>query len=168
MKRLSIQQVFAKLSLVVGAGLLAAGCATGPDNTPKNLVDTAASAGQFNILSQAIKQAGLEETLKGTGPFTVFAPTDAAFNKIPKAQLDKLLADKEALKNVLTFHVLPGKVMSKAVTNASVKTVNGANVTVSRSGDFVGYDDALVTKADIEATNGVIHVIDTVVMPPRR
>jgi uncharacterized surface protein with fasciclin (FAS1) repeats len=157
-----------RLAAVLAASALITACAT-PNQPakPADIVSTAQSAGSFTILTKAIADAGLTDTLKGAGPFTVFAPTDAAFNALPKDQLSKIVADKAQLTALLTYHVIPGKVMAKDAPNAAVKTVNGANVNVSRSGDLVGYDDALVTKADIVATNGVIHVIDRVVMPPR-
>ena len=131
----------------------------------KDLVDTAVSAGQFNTLAAALQAAGLVDTLKGPGPFTVFAPTDAAFAKIPKADLDALLQDKEKLTAVLTYHVVPGKVMAKDVTPGAVKTVEGDSIMVTAAGGKVMVDDATVIKTDIAADNGVIHVIDTVIMP---
>jgi uncharacterized surface protein with fasciclin (FAS1) repeats len=130
----------------------------------KDIVDTAVSAGDFTTLAAALKAAGLVDTLKGKGPFTVFAPTDAAFAKIPKAQLDALLADKAKLTAVLTYHVVPGSVMSKDVHAGTVKTVQGSSLTVSTSGG-VKVDNANVTAVDIVADNGVIHVIDTVILP---
>jgi uncharacterized surface protein with fasciclin (FAS1) repeats len=130
----------------------------------KDIVDTAIAAGNFNTLATALKAAGLVETLKGTGPFTVFAPTDAAFAKIPKAQLDALLADKAKLTAVLTYHVVPGKVMSKDVKAGMVKTVQGSSLTVATMGG-VKVDNANVTAVDIVADNGVIHIIDTVILP---
>ena len=130
----------------------------------KDIVDTAIAAGNFNTLATALKAAGLVETLKGTGPFTVFAPTDAAFAKIPKAQLDALLADKAKLTAVLTYHVVPGKVMSKAVKAGMVKTVQGSSLTVATMGG-VKVDNANVIAVDIVADNGVIHIIDTVILP---
>lgn len=130
----------------------------------KDIVDTAVSAGQFNTLAAALQKAGLVDTLKGKGPFTVFAPTDEAFAKVPKDQLDALLADKEKLTAVLTYHVVPGKVMAKDVKAGSVKTVQGGALTVSTAGG-VKVDNANVVKTDIVADNGVIHVIDSVVLP---
>ena len=130
----------------------------------KDIVDTAVSAGTFNTLATALKAAGLVATLKGTGPFTVFAPTDAAFAKIPKAQLEALLADKAKLTAVLTYHVVSGTVMSKDVQAGMVKTVQGSSLTVSTTGG-VKVNNANVTAVDIVADNGVIHVIDTVVLP---
>ena len=130
----------------------------------KDIVDTAVSAGSFKTLATALQAAGLVDTLKGKGPFTVFAPTDAAFAKIPKADLDALLADKAKLTAVLTYHVVPGKVMAKDVKAGEVKTVEGSSLTVSTMGG-VKVDNAKVTATDIVADNGIIHVIDTVVMP---
>ena len=130
-----------------------------------DVVDTAVAAGNFSTLVTAIKAAGLVETLKGEGPFTVFAPTDAAFKKIPEAQLAALLEDKAALTKVLTYHVVPGKVMAADVVKLnSAKTVEGQSVTISSSGGVM-VDNANVVKTDITASNGVIHVIDTVIMP---
>ena len=130
----------------------------------KDIVDTAVAAGNFKTLATALQAAGLVETLKGKGPFTVFAPTDAAFAKIPKAQLDALLADKAKLTSVLAYHVVPGTVMSKDVKAGMVKTVQGSSLTVTTQGG-VKVDGASVTGVDIIADNGVIHVIDTVVLP---
>ena len=130
----------------------------------KDIVDTAVSAGNFSTLVTAIKAAGLVDTLKGKGPFTVFAPTDVAFAKIPKANLDALLADKAKLSGVLTYHVVPGRVMAKDVKAGSVKTVQGSALTISTK-DGVMVDGAKVIKTDIVTDNGVIHVIDAVVMP---
>jgi uncharacterized surface protein with fasciclin (FAS1) repeats len=130
----------------------------------KDIVDTAVAAGDFKTLAVALQAAGLVDTLKGSGPFTVFAPTDAAFAKIPKADLDALLKDKTKLVAVLTYHVVPGKVMSKDVQAGMVKTVQGSDLTVSTM-NGVMVDQAKVTAVDIVADNGVIHVIDTVVLP---
>lgn len=130
----------------------------------KDIVDTAVSAGNFKTLAKALGVAGLVDTLKGKGPFTVFAPTDEAFAKIPKADLDALLKDKAKLTAVLTYHVVPGKVMAADVKAGKVKTVQGSELTVSTAGG-VTVDKANVTKTDIVADNGVIHVIDSVIMP---
>jgi uncharacterized surface protein with fasciclin (FAS1) repeats len=130
----------------------------------KDIVDTAVAAGNFKTLATALQAAGLVETLKGPGPFTVFAPTDAAFAKIPKADLDALLKDKAKLTAVLTYHVVPGKVMAKDVKPGMVKTVQGGSLTVATMGG-VTVDNAKVTATDIVADNGVIHVIDSVVLP---
>ncbi len=130
----------------------------------KDIVDTAVDAGNFTTLAAALKAAGLVETLKGKGPFTVFAPTDEAFAKIPKADLDALMMDKAKLTKVLTYHVVPGKVMAANVKAGKVKTVQGSSFTVGTKGGVM-VDNAKVTATDIAADNGVIHVIDTVIMP---
>lgn len=130
-----------------------------------DIVDTAIAAGQFKTLAKALTEAGLIDTLKGPGPFTVFAPTDAAFAKIPADQLNALLADKAKLTKVLTYHVVPGTVMAKDVKSGMVKTVEGQALTIDVSSAGVTVDDAKVIKTDILAKNGVIHVIDTVVVP---
>ena len=130
-----------------------------------DIVDTAVSAGSFKTLVAAIEAAGLVETLKGDGPFTVFAPTDEAFAKIPQNELESLLKDKQALAKILTYHVVPGKVMAKDVANIdSAKTVQGQSISIS-SKDGVTIDNAKVVQADILTSNGVIHVIDTVIIP---
>jgi uncharacterized surface protein with fasciclin (FAS1) repeats len=149
-----------KKSLIVAA----LGLSVAMNVHAKDIVDTAVDAGNFKTLATALQVAGLVDTLKGKGPFTVFAPTDAAFAKIPKAQLDALLADKAKLAAVLTYHVVAGKVMAKDVKAGKVKTVQGTELTVATSGGVM-VDGARVTATDIAADNGVIHVIDTVVMP---
>jgi uncharacterized surface protein with fasciclin (FAS1) repeats len=130
----------------------------------KDIVDTAVAAGSFKTLATALQAAGLVDTLKGKGPFTVFAPTDEAFAKVPKDQLDALLKDKAKLTAVLTYHVVPGKVMAADVKAGKVKTVQGSEITVSTAGG-VKVDAANVVKTDIVADNGVIHVIDAVILP---
>ena len=133
-----------------------------------DIVDTAVSAGQFNTLAAALEAAGLVETLKGDGPFTVFAPTDDAFAKLPAGTLDSLLQpeNKDQLVSILTYHVVPGKVMASDVVKlSSATTVNGADIAISLDGDSVRVDNATVVKTDISASNGVIHVIDTVILP---
>jgi len=130
-----------------------------------DIVDTAVSAGQFNTLAKALTVAGLVPTLKGPGPFTVFAPTDAAFAKIPADQLNALLADKAALTKVLTYHVVPGKAVAADVKSGPLKTVEGQALNVDVSSMGVTVNGAKVIKTDVMATNGVIHVIDTVLMP---
>jgi len=131
-----------------------------------DIVDTAVAAGDFKTLAAALTAAGLVDTLKGPGPFTVFAPTDEAFAKIPQGTLDKLLADKATLTKVLTYHVVPGKVMAADVKPGQVTTAEGSPITITVDGSAVKVNDATVTKTDIEASNGVIHVIDTVLVPP--
>lgn len=129
------------------------------------IVDIAVQAGSFNTLVQAVQAAGLVETLSGEGPFTVFAPTDEAFAQIPQDTLQAVLANKEQLTAILTYHVVPGKLMAADVVRSSqLQTVQGQSITVSAEGG-VKVDDANVVQTDIEADNGVIHVIDKVIMP---
>jgi uncharacterized surface protein with fasciclin (FAS1) repeats len=154
-----------KLKTLVGATALSLSAFAGSALAQaKDIVDTAVAAGSFKTLATALEAAGLISTLKGTGPFTVFAPTDEAFAKVPKAQLDALLKDKAALTKVLTYHVVPGKVMAKDVKAGKVKTVQGGSLTVTTEGGVM-VDGAKVVATDVAASNGVIHVIDTVVIP---
>jgi uncharacterized surface protein with fasciclin (FAS1) repeats len=156
-----------KRMLVVAAALavLVAPVAVQAGNHGKDIVDTAVAAGIFKTLAAAIQAAGLVDTLKGPGPFTVFAPTDEAFAKIPKADLDALIADKARLTKVLTYHVVPGKVMAADVTRLKeARTVEGQMVKIDAASG-VKINGANVVKADIEASNGVIHVIDSVILP---
>jgi len=146
--------------LMIAAALVAGTMAA----QAKDIVDTAVAAGQFKTLATALQAAGLIDTLKGKGPFTVFAPTDEAFAKVPKADLEALLKDKAKLTAVLTYHVVPGKVMAADVKAGKVKTVQGSELTVATAGGVM-VDNAKVVKTDIVADNGVIHVIDTVVIP---
>ena len=134
----------------------------------KDIVDTAVGAGSFNTLVAAVKAADLVDTLKGTGPFTVFAPTDAAFAKLPAGTLDDLLKpeNKAKLQAILTYHVVPGKVMAADVVKLkSAKTAQGQELTIKVEGDTVTVNNAKVVKTDIACSNGVIHVIDTVLLP---
>jgi uncharacterized surface protein with fasciclin (FAS1) repeats len=136
----------------------------------KDIVDTAVSTGQFKTLASALDAAGLVETLKGDGPFTVFAPTDEAFAKLPAGTLENLLKpeNKDQLVAILTYHVVPGKVEAADVAKINeAKTVNGKMINIKVKGDTAMVNDAKVTKADIAASNGVIHVIDTVILPPK-
>ncbi len=146
--------------------LLVAGCATTP--APKNLVETAAATPQLSTLSKLIRDAGLADTLSGPGPFTVFAPTDDAFKALPPATLQALVQDKARLQAVLKNHVLPGAVLSPDVKNGLVKNVDGSNLALSKSGTFVTVEDAVVTTADVKATNGVVHIVDKVLVPAAR
>lgn len=131
----------------------------------KNIVETAIEAGTFRTLVEAVKTAGLVRTLSGRGPFTVFAPNDSAFAKLPSGTLENLLRNKEKLTSVLTYHVVPGKVMATDVMKIrSAKTVQGQNVSIDTT-EGVKISGANVIKTDIECTNGVIHVIDRVIMP---
>jgi uncharacterized surface protein with fasciclin (FAS1) repeats len=150
----------AAICLVGGLGAQAA---------EKDIVDTAVEAGQFQTLAAALEAAGLVETLKGAGPFTVFAPTDEAFAKLPAGTVESLLKpeNKDQLTAILTYHVVPGKVMSQDVAGiAEARTVNGEMIDIEVDGSSVKVNDATVTAADVSAANGVIHVIDTVILPP--
>ena len=137
------------------------------EETKKNIVEVAAGAGSFKTLVAAVKAAGLVDTLSGKGPFTVFAPTDAAFAKLPEGTVENLLKpeNKDKLVAVLTYHVVPGKVMAADVKTMKVKTVNGKSASLEVDGKNVTIDDAKIVKTDIEASNGVIHVIDSVILP---
>ncbi|MEO7387359.1 MAG: fasciclin domain-containing protein [Gammaproteobacteria bacterium] len=130
-----------------------------------DIVDTAVAAGNFSILVNAIKAADLVTTLKGAGPFTVFAPTDDAFRKLPAGTVDGLLKDKAKLASILTYHVVPAKIMAKDVKAGEAKTVEGSVLTIALPGNGVTINNAKVVKSDIETSNGVIHSIDTVLMP---
>ncbi len=143
-----------------------AGCASGP--TPMSVADTIAKDPNLSTLNSLVVKAGLVDTLKGTGPFTVFAPNNDAFKAVPAKTMDDLGKNAEMLKGVLTYHVLAGKVMAADVKPGKVKTVNGAEVTFSKAGEFVTVEDAVVQKANVDATNGVIHVVDAVLLPPVR
>ena len=140
------------------------GCATQPN--PVSVADTLAARPDLSTLSSLVVKAGLTDTLKGSGPFTVFAPTNAAFAKVPAKTMEDLGKDPAKLKAVLTYHVVPGKVMAAEVKNGNAKTVNGANLALSKAGDFVTVEDGMVQTADVQATNGVVHVIDSVLIPP--
>lgn len=156
------------LMVLVLGSLVSAADHKGKAAGEKDIVDTAVAAGQFNTLAKALQAADLVDTLKGAGPFTVFAPTDEAFAKLPPGTLDDLLKpeNKEKLRAVLTYHVVPGKVMAaQAMKLHSAKTVNGKELMIKTSGGKVMVNNATVTKADIKASNGVIHVIDTVLLP---
>ncbi|MBD1831274.1 fasciclin domain-containing protein [Trichocoleus sp. FACHB-90] len=132
-----------------------------------DIVDTAVSAGSFKTLVAAVQAAGLVDTLKGPGPFTVFAPTDEAFAKLPAGTVDSLLANIPELTKILTYHVVPGKVMSSDVVNLDkATTVQGSDLTIDASSG-VKVNAAMVVTPDIEADNGVIHVVDTVLLPPQ-
>lgn len=136
----------------------------------KDIVDTAVAAGQFKTLASALDAAGLVDTLKGEGPFTVFAPTDEAFAKLPAGTLEDLLKpeNKDQLVAILTYHVVPGKVEAADVVKLDeAKTVNGKMVDIKVEGDTAMVNNAKVTKADVSASNGVIHIIDTVILPPK-
>ncbi|WP_161884198.1 fasciclin domain-containing protein [Deinococcus alpinitundrae] len=154
------------LALVFSSSAVAGGGAAVPGgNTIAAIVSNDPN---FSTLLAAVQAAGLTQTLSGAGPFTVFAPTNAAFAKVPAAQLQALLANPAQLRAVLLYHVVPGRVTAAQVSSlTSAKTANGASLTVNASGGTVKINDATVTKADLRASNGIIHVIDTVLLPPQ-
>jgi uncharacterized surface protein with fasciclin (FAS1) repeats len=164
------KSLYAVAALAAALALPAAGCAQENATSPasKDIVQTAVDAGSFNTLVAAVKAAGLVETLKGKGPFTVFAPTDAAFAKLPAGTVESLLADPQKLASILTFHVVPGKVMAADIVKANgakPATVNGQSLDVVVRDGRVLVNGANVVTADVVASNGVIHVIDTVLIP---
>lgn len=154
------------IALTAAVALVATGCAT--TQAPTDIVTLAARTPELSTLSQLIQDAGLADTLRGPGPFTVFAPTNDAFKAVPAKTLEELGKNKEQLKAVLSYHVLAGKVAAADVKVGNAKTVQGANVGLGKAGAIVTVEDAMVIKADVAATNGVVHVIDRVLMPPRR
>ena len=159
------RQLLASVSLSAVIGLASlAGCAT--MSLPASVADTIAADPQLSTLNTLVAKAGLVDTLKGAGPFTVFAPNNAAFDKVPAKTMAALGADPAMLKSVLTYHVVEGKTLAADVKNGNVKTVQGANLALSKAGNFVTVEDAVVQKADVMATNGVVHVIDSVLIPP--
>ena len=164
MKRVGI----AAAAFILVMGFTAVAFAEPKATASKDIVDTAVAAGDFKTLVAAVQAAGLVDTLKGTGPFTVFAPTDAAFAKLPAGTVQELLKpeNKQKLIAILTYHVVPGEVMAKDVVKLhEAKTVNGAELMVKTEMGTVMVNEAKVVKTDIQCTNGVIHVIDTVVLP---
>ncbi len=164
------KRIAVKTLVLIAVGLLGlpAGWAKAPEKKP-DIVDTAVKAKSFKTLVAAVEAAGLVETLKGKGPFTVFAPTDEAFAKLPEGTIEKLLKDKEKLTAILTYHVLPGAVLAKDVVKLEeAETVQGAKVKVKVEEHEVFINGAKVVKADIACSNGVIHVIDSVLLPPEK
>jgi uncharacterized surface protein with fasciclin (FAS1) repeats len=155
------------LQLSAAAALLALGaCASTP--APTTITDTVARTPQLSTLSRLLTQADLADALRGAGPFTLFAPSDEAFKAVPAATMTQLANDKAMLRAVLSYHVVPGKLQSADIKNGPVKTLQGANVQLSKSGTFVTVEDAVVQQADIQATNGVVHIIDRVLIPPKQ
>lgn len=170
-----IQNVPCKFSLravaVLAALMSLTACATAEPTLAKTattttLIVATAQAPELSTFTKLVQQAGLSAALEAAGPVTVFAPTDEAFKAVPAATLDKLSKDPVLLKSVLTYHMIPGGLKAADLgTNTGLTTLNGAKLAVSKAGDFVTVDDGLVTKADINATNGVIHEIDRLLMP---
>jgi uncharacterized surface protein with fasciclin (FAS1) repeats len=157
--------VACSVALVLGIVLISSPVSAA-NNPTGDIVDTAVAAGQFQTLATALQAAGLVDTLKGKGPFTVFAPTDKAFAKLPKGTVEALLKDIPKLTAILTYHVVPGKVMAEQVVNLDeAPTVNGDMLRIRVGNGGVQINDSNVVKTDVLATNGVIHVVDTVILP---
>ena len=155
-----------KLALAAGAAAFLAACATTAPG-PVSVADTIARDPQLSTLNTLVQQAGLTETLKASGPYTVFAPTNEAFKAVPARTMDEL-KNPARLKEVLNYHVLPARLTAAQVKPGNVKTAQGGNLAVSRAGDFVTVEDAMVQTADIAAVNGVVHTVDRVLLPPAR
>lgn len=159
------------LTAATAAVLIAlTGCAsTSLQASPTTVVAAATQQAELSTFTKLVQQAGLQETLQAQGPFTVFAPSDEAFKAVPAATLDALGKDPEQLKAVLLHHVVPGRISAESIKeNSSVTTVGGNKIGVSKAGDFVTVEEGLVVKANVQSDNGVIHIIDTVLMPPKK
>jgi uncharacterized surface protein with fasciclin (FAS1) repeats len=143
-----------------------AGCATAPSPAP--LADTLSRDPQLSTFNRLVDQAGLRDSLRAAGPLTVFAPSDAAFKAVPAKTLEALSKDNAQLRAVLSYHILSAQLSTAELKPGNVKTLQGANVALAKAGDFVTVEDAMVQQADIKATNGVAHVIDRVLMPPKK
>jgi uncharacterized surface protein with fasciclin (FAS1) repeats len=155
-----------RLALLACCAALATGCAT--TSAPVSVADTIARNPDLSTLNGLVQKAGLADTLRAAGPYTVFAPTNDAFRSVPAKTMAELSADPARLKDVLSYHVLPAKVTAAQVTNANAKSAQGANVALSKAGTFVTVEDAMVQTADIQVSNGVVHTVDRVLMPPHR
>jgi uncharacterized surface protein with fasciclin (FAS1) repeats len=165
-----MKYAFANMAIVAATAIGLAVSSASVRAADKDIVDTAVGAGQFETLAAALGAAGLVDTLKGKGPFTVFAPTDEAFAKLPAGTVENLLKpeNKDQLTAILTYHVVPGNVMAADVVKLSeAETVNGKKVNIKTEGDTVMINGAKVVSADVAASNGVIHVIDAVILPPK-
>ena len=152
--------------IAAGLALAITGCATTP--APVSVADTIATNPSLSTLNGLVAKAGLTDMLKGAGPYTVFAPTNDAFKAVPAKILDDLGRNPEQLKAVLAYHVVPARVMSADVKNGKARSANGADLNLSRAGTFVTVEEGMVETADISATNGVVHTLDRVLMPPKR
>lgn len=156
------------LALLPAVALLAACASMGSAPAPASVADTIARDPQLSTLNGLVQQAGLADSLKAAGPYTVFAPTNAAFQAVPAKTMEELGRNPSLLKNVISYHVLQAKVTAAEVKTGNARTLEGANVALSRAGEFVTVEEAVVEKADIVATNGVVHKVDRVLMPPKR
>jgi uncharacterized surface protein with fasciclin (FAS1) repeats len=152
--------------LAATAAMLVSACAT--MSAPKTVADTLAADPSLSTLNGLVVKAGLAPTLQGTGPFTVFAPTNDAFKTVPQKTMDALAKDPAMLKDLLTYHVVPGRMASADIKSGPVKTVNGASLAVAKAGDFVTVEEGMVQSANIVATNGLIHTVDRVMIPPAK
>jgi len=155
-----------RLTLALTAIALVSACAS--LQKPVSLADTIANTPELSTLNTLVKTAGLTETLQGPGPITLFAPNDAAFKALKAGTLEDLSKHPQKLKDLLTYHAVPGALMVKDVKNSTVKAVNGDPLALSKAGDFVTVENALAVKGDVMASNGVIHIIDTVMTPPKK
>lgn len=155
---------FRRTLLVTALVAAVAGCAT--VSKPVSLAETIASTPSLSTLNGLLVSSGLNATLQATGPFTVFAPSNDAFKAVPAKTMEDLSKHPDKLKSVLTYHVVAGKLMAADVKNSNITTVNGAQAAVSKAGDFVTVENAAVTRPDLVASNGVAHIVDTVLMPP--
>jgi uncharacterized surface protein with fasciclin (FAS1) repeats len=156
-----------RILLLAPAIALVAACATQTAGTPVSVADTIARDPELSTLNTLVAQAGLGETFKAPGPITVFAPTNEAFEAVPAKTMDELAHDPAKLKAVLNYHVLPARLTAADVKNGNVKTAQGANVALAKAGEYVTVEEAMVQHADIVATNGVVHTVDRVLMPPK-
>jgi uncharacterized surface protein with fasciclin (FAS1) repeats len=156
----------ALVALSASSALFLTACATLPN--PQPLANTIAGTPELSMLSSLIGKAGLESTLNGVGSYTVFAPSNDAFKAVPAKVINELTADPGKLKELLTYHVLTSKAMAKDVKSGPVKTLQGSTIALAKAGDFVTVEDAMVQTADINATNGVVHIVDRVLVPPAR
>ena len=155
-----------RIVLVIATVAALAGCASQPK--PASLAATIAATPELSTLSDLVIKSGLTIALDEAGPLTIFAPTNEAFSKIPAKTLAVIEADPIKLKALLTYHAIQGQVMARDIKNGNFKSVNGANLALSKAGDFVTVEDGMVQKADISASNGVIHIVDSVLIPPAR
>jgi uncharacterized surface protein with fasciclin (FAS1) repeats len=155
-----------RLLVLAPALALLAACASEPVATPVSVADTIARQPELSTLNTLVAQSGLADTLKAPGAYTVFAPTNDAFKAVPAKTMDELAHDPARLKAVLSYHVLPVRMTAAEVKNGNAKTAQGANISLSKAGEFVTVEEAMVQHADIFATNGVVHTVDRVLMPP--
>ena len=164
---MSLKKIFTRLVMAISFfAIVACSDSDSSSSNSRDIVDTAVAAGQFTTLARALEVADLIDTLKSEGPFTVFAPTDAAFANLPAGTLDSLLADPAALRNILLYHVVSGEALAGSLSNGQqIRTVQGQTVRVSINGGNIRINNSNVTQADIRASNGVIHVIDAVLIP---